>query len=461
MQPVSSSATGVPASSDQTLIVLGAGPKALALAAKHSVLAKQGLSVPRLIIVDRQGVASHWSGQYGFTDGKQMLGTRPEKDIGYPYVSTCWADDKLNKAVAAEMLHLSWPGYLIQAGRYPDWIDRGRTRPTHGEWFAYLQWVASQTGVDVVRAQVNSISRTPDRWRLSCHSMTTQEAITLEGDGLVVTGPGRPITLAGEPAEHPRILNGETFWLHTHDLLMRQKKGQSPMHVGVIGTGETAAAIVVALVQMLDTSSFIEVISPSGVIYTRDEGFEENRLFSDPDGRIARAQGDHQHTLSWLSMTERDRREFVRRTDRGVFSLQAMSEVNSAENVRTVMGTAKHIHTEQEQVFVDTEYDGRIERDTYDYLIVAIGFNPLWFTSLLDEQTRAYLSAATDNLERRAIERAIGEDLSVQNVTPRLHLPMVAGVAQGPGFPNLSCLGVLSDRVLSSYVKSSVKSVRT
>ena len=451
MQPVSSLATAP--TSNQTLLVIGAGPKGIALAAKRAVLAKLGLPVPQLIIVDRQGPASHWSGQYGFTDGKQMLGTRPEKDIGYPYVSTCWFDDAFNGAVAMKMLRLSWPGYLVQVGRYPDWIDRGRSRPTHGEWFAYLQWVASQTGVDVTRAQVNSISRTPECWRLSCQLMTTQEELILEGDGLVLTGPGRPITIPGQPVNHPRILNGETFWLHTQDLLARQKTGKSPVHVGVIGTGETAAAIVVALVQMLDTSSFIEVISPSGVIYTRDEGFEENRLFSDPDGRIARAQGDHQHTLSWLSMTERDRREFVRRTDRGVFSLQAMSEVNRAENVRTVMGTAKHIHTEQEQVFVDTEYDGRIERDTYDYLIVAIGFNPLWFTALLDKPAHDYLSAATNGLERRAIEHVVGEDLSIQNVTPRLHLPMVAGVAQGPGFPNLSCLGLLSDRVLSTYVK--------
>ena len=457
MQSVSSLATDASVPVNQTLLVLGAGPKAIALAAKRSALAKLGLPVPHLTIVDRQGIAAHWSGQYGFTDGKQMLGTRPEKDIGYPYLSTCWDDDTLSTIIATEMLRLSWPGYLMQSGRYPDWIDRGRTRPTHGEWFAYLQWVASQTGVDVTRAQVNSILRTqnPDRWLLSCQSMTTQEALTLEGDGLVVTGPGRPITIVGQPANHPRILDGETFWQHINDVVARQKTSQSPMHVGVIGTGETAAAIVVALVQRLDTSSFIEVISPSGVIYTRDEGFEENRLFSDPDGCIARAQGDHQHTLSWLSMTERDRREFVRRTDRGVFSLQAMSEVNSAENVRTVMGTARRIHTEQEQVFVDTEYDGRIERDTYDYLIVAIGFDPLWFTSLLDERAHRYLSDSTSGLERRAIERAIGEDLAVQNVTPRLHLPMVAGVAQGPGFPNLSCLGLLSDRILSAYVKSS------
>jgi len=29
---------------------------------------------------------------------------------------------------------------------------------------------------------------------------------------------------------------------------------------------------------------------------------------------------------------------------------------------------------------------------------------------------------------------------------------VVAGLAQGPGFPNLSCLGLLSDRVLRRYV---------
>jgi mycobactin lysine-N-oxygenase len=28
----------------------------------------------------------------------------------------------------------------------------------------------------------------------------------------------------------------------------------------------------------------------------------------------------------------------------------------------------------------------------------------------------------------------------------------MAGLAQGPGFPNLSCLGLLSDRILRRYV---------
>jgi mycobactin lysine-N-oxygenase len=37
-------------------------------------------------------------------------------------------------------------------------------------------------------------------------------------------------------------------------------------------------------------------------------------------------------------------------------------------------------------------------------------------------------------------------------MSPPLHLPLVAGLAQGPGFPNLSCLGLLSDRILRRYV---------
>src|SRR5258708_38487026 len=73
------------ASSGQTLLVVGAGPKAIAIAAKREVLAKRGLPVPELVIVDFQGVAARWSGQFGFTDGRQLLGARLGKDIGFPY----------------------------------------------------------------------------------------------------------------------------------------------------------------------------------------------------------------------------------------------------------------------------------------------------------------------------------------------------------------------------------------
>jgi mycobactin lysine-N-oxygenase len=52
-----------------------------------------------------------------------------------------------------------------------------------------------------------------------------------------------------------------------------------------------------------------------------------------------------------------------------------------------------------------------------------------------------------------AVQEAIGHDLAVVGVAPKLFLPGLSALTQGPGFPNLSCLGLLSDRVLGSRVR--------
>jgi lysine/ornithine N-monooxygenase len=55
------------------------------------------------------------------------------------------------------MLLLSWHSYLIDQMRYSDWIDRGHTRPTHGEWSKYIQLVAEQVELDLSMAEVTRI----------------------------------------------------------------------------------------------------------------------------------------------------------------------------------------------------------------------------------------------------------------------------------------------------------------
>jgi mycobactin lysine-N-oxygenase len=275
--------------------------------------------------------------------------------------------------------------------------------------------------------------------------------LTLLGDGLVMTGPGTPLAVPGQPKEHPRIMDGATFWQRIEEFTLLRSQVQKPLNIGVIGTGETAAAIVVALANELRNSAYIEVISPYGVMYSRDEGFEENRFFSDPDGKLANLVGDHKHAANWVQLSERDRREFVRRTDRGVFSLNAMGEISKAENVRSVLGTVLRLHAGEATVRVESEYDDTTAHDEYDYVVVARGFDALWFRHLLDEDTHAHLAEITHSFDARAIERAIAEDLSLGGFTPKLHLPMLAAIAQGPGFPNLSCLGLLADRILASY----------
>jgi mycobactin lysine-N-oxygenase len=442
--------------STPTLLVVGAGPKAVAIAAKRHMLAKLGYPMPQVRVIDRQGVATHWIGKAGFTDGHQFLGTRPEKDIGFPYLSACWGDKELSRAVAKEMVHLSWQRFLIDQWRYADWIDRGRTRPTHREWSQYMQWVAEQVEMELYVGEVTGIATTSDQqqWRLTCHPEEGGTPFTVTGDGLVMTGPGTPLTIPDQPKAHPRVMDGASFWLRSEEFAQLRSHVAQPLNIGVIGTGETAAAIAVALVDALRDAAFIEVISPYGVLYSRDEGFEENRLFSDPDGRLANLLGDHQHAANWLQLSERDRREFVRRTDRGVFSLKAMEELSNAENVRSVLGTVRRIHANDTTVRVESEYDGKVQHDEYDYVVVARGFDALWFRHLLDAVTHERMAKVTHSFDGSSFEHAIQEDLSLAGFMPKLHLPMLAGIAQGPGFPNLSCLGLLADRILASYSAS-------
>ncbi|CNJ89598.1 lysine-N-oxygenase MbtG [Mycobacterium tuberculosis] len=54
------------------------------------------------------------------------------------------------------------------------------------------------------------------------------------------------------------------------------------------------------------------------------------------------------------------------------------------------------------------------------------------------------------------LEDSIGHDLAVTGVLPKLVLPNLSGVNEGPGFPNLSCLGLLSDRVLGAELVAGV-----
>jgi mycobactin lysine-N-oxygenase len=481
----------------RTLLVLGAGPKGLAIAAKCAVLRRLGYQVPRVLLMDRRGVAANWSGMHGYTDGRRLLGTLPEKDVGFPYDSTCWGDATANREVDRAMAAFSWQAYLSEAYQYAEWIDRGRPRPTHRQWSAYLRWVAQRAEAELVHGEVYSLLRdeASGRWRVRYHPAaatgpraagvrSAMDAVdgagtdgTLEGDGLVVTGPGAPITLPGQPADDPRILDGSTVWpaldrLAAEHPPSRHWRHQPPLRVGIVGTGETAAATVVALLEALGDRAEIEVLSPRGVLFSRDEGFEENQLFSNPDPHRASDLGKHHpappgteeardelahtHAIRWLALTEADRREFVRRADRGVFSVQAVQEMTAAWNVRSVTGNAVRLEASPRAVRVEISYAGTRAWREYDYVVVARGFDPTWFLALLDAPSRERLTETLAAApEAEVLERAIGTDLAVAGFFPRLHLPMLAGLAQGPGFPNLSCLGLLSDRILTPYVASS------
>jgi mycobactin lysine-N-oxygenase len=406
-----------------TLAVVGAGPKGIAIAAKARALAAAGLPAPRVVLVDRGEVAGNWSGRQGYTDGLLSLGTPPEKDVGYPYAAS-WGDASAD--VVAAMAKYSWQRHLIRHGAYSDWIDRGRMRPTHRHWSAYLREVADAAEAEIISGVVTGLEVAGgDRWEV-----TLEAGDRIAADGVVITGAGPAITVPGQPRGNPRVLDGRTYWLAAHEL-----KRERALNVCVVGSGETAASVVIDLVKRCHKCSAIDVLTARGVLYSRGESYDENRFYSDP--------GD------WPRLAEAHRREFLERTDRGVFSLQAEAALNQARGFRTLAGRAAAIEAREHDVIVTIAYGDERERVAYDAVVVAVGFDGRRFEALLGKDAGArYLDA----LGGSELARVIDTDLSVSGLAPPLHLPVMAGLAQGPGFPNLSCLGLLSDRILRRYV---------
>ena len=134
-----------------TLAIVGAGAKAVAVAAKASVLRDMGVEVPDVVAVDRIGVAANWQASGGWTDGAHRLGTSPEKDVGFPYRSALVP--RRNAELDERMTRYSWQSYLIATASFAEWIDRGRPAPAHRRWSQYLSWVADLVGMSVVQPE--------------------------------------------------------------------------------------------------------------------------------------------------------------------------------------------------------------------------------------------------------------------------------------------------------------------
>lgn len=480
-----------------TLLVLGAGPKALAIAAKRQALAKLGYTVPKLIIIDKQGVAANWTGKHGFTHGKQSLGTSPEKDVGFPYNHTIHLHPRsiavnghlsqpqppptsIPELPRLMMANYSYTAYLIDSGKHTEYVDRGKPHPSHREWSRYLEWVAHRAGVledptgtaecRLIKANATRIHWFEDRaisramWKVVLQDSVIDEG-SVDGDGLVMTGPGLPRPLSGEddlPTEKPvftghkappRLLNGASFWepryLNLLPAFLRDNH-----RVAILGTGETAASVFLALRERVPARTEVDIISPQGIPFSRGESFWENQIYSDPK--------------RWSDFSKSRRAAIIERTDRGVISPDALARMSSDDHLEFLPGYISRVFVNPSVPWRNdlplcveiVQSDPRLgvpsdppRRRVYALIINCTGFDPLWFSrhDWLGEDARnaTNLLRATTPAD---VQDRIAFDLSLGD-WPKLHLPMVAGLAQGPGFPNLSCLGLLSDRILSSYVR--------
>jgi mycobactin lysine-N-oxygenase len=410
----------------RTLAILGAGAKAVAVAAKAKALRDMGVEVPDVVAVERTGVGANWQASGGWTDGAHRLGTSPEKDVGFPYRSALVP--RRNGEVDERMTRYSWQSYLIATASFAEWIDRGRPAPPHRKWSQYLGWVADQVDMLVVHGEVDGLGVTDDRWALHTHETT------VHADALMITGPGQAekSLLPG----NPRVMSIAQFWDRAagHDRITAER-------VAVIGGGETAASMLNELFR--HRVSTITVISPQVTLFTRGESFFENSLFSDP--------------TDWTALTLAERRDALARTDRGVFSANVQEALLADDRIRHLRGRVAHAVGRDGQIRLTlstNRFSENLETvHGFDLVIDGSGADALWFTSLFSQDALDLLELGLGGpLASDRLQEGIGYDLSVSDLAPKLFLPNLSGLTQGPGFPNLSCLGLLSDRVLGSWI---------
>ncbi|NEW43868.1 SidA/IucD/PvdA family monooxygenase [Nocardia cyriacigeorgica] len=407
------------------LLVVGAGPKAMAVAAKAHVLRSLGLPAPQVTVVEPHAVGGNWLGTGGWTDGRHRLGTSPEKDIGFPYHST-WARGH-NQAINEAMMAFSWTSFLVERGTYAEWIDRGRPSPQHNVWAKYLQWVARKIGLDLVAGSVRKISAAADGWLVTVADADGLIS-EIDTDRLMISGPGD----SGRAlARHPKVLSVAEFW----DLAGKRQLPASS-RAAVIGGGETAGSVMDELVR--HDVLIVSVISPAATIYTRGESYFENSLFSDP--------------AKWRALSIEERRDVVRRADRGVFSVRVQDALMADSRVHHLQGRVVRVAEQGDGVGLTLRNELRPDQvHGFDLVVDATGGQALWFLDLFDADAADLVELAIGGpITQARIETAIGHDLAVEGLDAKLYLPNLAGLAQGPGFPNLSCLGQLSDRVLAT-----------
>ena len=434
---------------DTDLLVLGAGAKGTAIAMKAHVLNSLGLGPISVTVVESKGPAAAWRDGEGVTSSREILGLSPSKDVGFPYQGARAfgnAGIEVDRAAVA----FSWQRYLIDEGRYAEWIDAGCPSVQRRVFGDYLAWVLAHAtnGVNVVRGRVAHLALTPqaDRWLIDLEDAAEPSRFACRAFALTGQGAQRVLPHDGEAAT--RVLDCESGRME----IARVPPALSS-DIAIVGGGESA----------LSCLEFVRGRRPDArlTVYTaslpmsRVESFLENRVFSRPD------------EVDWPSLSVEQRRDFVQRSDRGVFGADRVSPFAYDEGCCFVGGRVTHIATAAAGQKVSVRYTstaGTMTRE-HDYVINCTGYDPLeQLRRLLADDAQVELERQVGPLWGPACdpdETAIGRALELEGVHPRVHVPGLSALSQGPGFSTLGALGLLADRVLEPFASDPMGNVRS
>jgi mycobactin lysine-N-oxygenase len=421
-------------SAETDLLIVGAGAKAAGVAAKVHAFNSLGLGPISLKVVEGSERAASWLGRNGMTSGEEPLAVTPIKDVGFPYQSHREFGEA-GEALDAAAMSFSWQRYLISKREYARWIDAGSPSVRHRNYGEYLTWVFSRAseGVSHLDGRVTGISleRGGRRWLVE---VAEPSGPSVHACGaLVLTGPGIHRSFPHEPAVASRVFHCDS---------KRSEFARLPADrgcdVAVVGGGESALSCVMFLRGLRPRSRFT-IYTPM-LPMSRGESFLENRVFSNPD------------EVEWGALDLHTRRDFVKHSDRGVFDPPSLAAIAYDDRCRFVTGRVTDVAAgEGDRVRLEYESPQGAGGSEHEYVVNCTGFDLLaqlraLFAPQLQEEIERRVGGLWER--RRGEEIPIGRFLELKGMRPRLQIPGLAGLSQGPGFANLGALGLLANRLL-------------
>ncbi len=434
---------------ESDLLIVGAGAKAAAIAAKVDAMNRLGMARLTVTIVEKTEPAASWLGLNGMTSGEEPLAVPPIKDVGFPYRSSRQfpaAGDELDAA----LLPLSWQRHSIERGEYAPWVNSGAPPILHRDYGTYLGWVLERAtaGVTTVRGRVVAVSldAARERWVIDVEGAADGAPSRFAGRALLLTGPGVHRAFPHDPAAEPRVLHCDS---RRGEFARLPERG--PVDVAIVGGGESALSALVFL-RALRPEARITIYTPT-LPLSRGESFLENRVFADPDD------------VGWEALDLETRRDFVKHCDRGVFDAGVIARLAGEAGLRFELGRAVHAAAAGEgegvELALETSAGRAIAR--HDYVINCTGFDLLaQLRGLFAEPVRSELESRVGPVWDRDPQSELRFDrsLALDGIEPRLHIPGLAGLSQGPGFANLGSLGLLANRVLAPLLPALTKMKR-
>lgn len=430
--------------SESDILIVGAGAKAAAIAAKVHTINSLGLGEISMTVIEKTEPAASWLGRNGMTSGEEPLAIPPIKDVGFPYQSSRQFG-ALGDEIDAALLPLTWQRFAMERHEYATWVNSGSPSVMHRDYGEYLGWVLERAteGVSIYDGRVTEVSLAEggDHWQVEVAERgRPEDPERHSGSVLVLTGPGVHRHFPHDPEVESRVFHCDS----RREELAGIPEGEA-VEIAIIGGGESALSALVFL-RDLRPQARLTVYTPT-LPLSRGESFLENRVFADPDN------------VDWEHLDIEARRDFVKHCDRGVFDASVLERIADDDHLSFVCGRAMHVSLTEDGEAALLEFDSPSEGEIakpYDFVINCTGFD------LLRQLRGLFPDAVRDEVEEQCgplwdgppqAEVPIGRGLELEGVRPRLHIPGLGGLRQGPGFANLGSLGLLANRVLQPLLE--------